>query len=186
MQKEIKIAQAFGMIGEMFDLTPRRVDAVELATDIDIGDVVCSKSDGTLGKYTADSYTNFVGICVRAKEQINYGGTEPLSPSLKVPAGVTTQVASMGRIIVALKLSVTGKSDADTAVTALKALTDIAPQAKLYFTSGILSTTGTGTPIGKIIRGADVSEEVYGITTSGSGSSFGATGFVNVVIEIGC
>ena len=184
MQEKVYVAQAFGMIGEMYDTTPRRVDGFELATDISIGDPVCRKSDGTLGAYAAGSFTEFVGICVRAKEQVNYGATTALSPSLVVKAGVTAEVASMGRIIVPLKLTATGTASG-AAKTALEALV-VGDYAKLYFKDGILTTTSTGaTEIGRVVKGAK-GTDAYGVTETGSGTSYTATGYVNVVIEIGC
>lgn len=198
MQTDIKVAQAFGMIGEMFDLTPRRVDAFETANDINVGDVVCRKSDGKLGAYASGTFTAYAGICVRAKESINYGATKALDPSLKIPAGATAQVAKMGRVIVPIKLTgtSTAQDSADAAktaaITALKALDDIVAGASIYVKDGLLTTNSSGaTLIGKIHLGADVSEEVYNVVATSADSATAtkfdgtAVGYVNVVIEIG-
>lgn len=198
MQTSINVAQAFGLVGEMYDLTPRRVDAFETANDINIGECVCRKSDGSLGAFEDGVFTAFAGICVRAHESINYGATKALDPSLKIPAGATAQVASMGRIFVPIKLSatVTAKDTAVAAaadaITALKALSDIVAGATLYFKDGLLTpNSSSATAIGKFIKGADISEDVYGITTTTADSATAtkfdgtAVGYVNVVIEIG-
>lgn len=98
MQKTINVAQAFGMAGEMYDLTPRRVDAKEVAADVSIGGVAgINPADGSVGPI-GTPYTEFAGIFVRPKEEINYGGSTPLAASVKVPAGQTVQVCSMGRV----------------------------------------------------------------------------------------
>jgi len=198
MQTDIKVAQAFGLIGEMYDLTPRRVDAFETATDINMGDVVGRKSDGTLGK-ASSTYSGFAGFCVRPKEAINYGATSALDPSLKVPAGVTAQVASMGRIILPLYLEATVDNKADEATaladaeTALKALSDVVDGATAYYKGYVLSTdSSNSTAIGKFVKGADVSESVVitsnvaSADTSHEGKKMAtAKGYVVVVVEIG-
>ena len=102
MQKTINVAQAFGMAGEMYDLTPRRVDAKEVAAEVSIGGIAGIKSDdGSVGPM-GETYTVFAGIFVRPKEEINYGGSTPLAASVKVPAGQTVQVCSMGRVKVTI------------------------------------------------------------------------------------
>lgn len=102
MQKTINVALAFGMAGEMYDLTPRRVDAKEVAADVLIGGVAGVSADGKFGPMDAATYKTFAGIFVRPKEAINYGGSVPLEASVKVPAGQTVQVCSMGRVKVTI------------------------------------------------------------------------------------
>ena len=107
MQKTINVAQAFGMAGEMYDLTPRRVDAKEVAAEVSIGGVAgINPADGSVGPI-GTTYTVFAGIFVRPKEEINYGGSTPLAASVKVPAGQTVQVCSMGRVKVTIPSSET-------------------------------------------------------------------------------
>jgi hypothetical protein len=126
MQTQINVAQAFGMVGEMFDLTPRRVDAKEVAVAVTIGGVAGAKpADGTIGPMN-ETYSKFVGIFVRPKEMINYGGSTPLAASLSVPAGCTVQVASMGRVKVAIPAGETWVAETDVYVTAAGALTNVA------------------------------------------------------------
>ena len=102
MQKTINVALAFGMAGEMYDLTPRRVDAKEVAADVLIGGIAGVSADGKYGTMDSATYKTFAGIFVRPKEAINYGGSTPLEASVKVPAGCTVQVASMGRVKVTI------------------------------------------------------------------------------------
>lgn len=126
MQTQINVAQAFGMVGEMYDLTPRRVDAKEVADAVSIGGVAgANPTDGTIGPMNEETYSKFVGIFVRPKEMINYGGSKPLDASLDVPAGCTVQVASMGRIKVAIPAGETWVAETDVYVTAAGALTNV-------------------------------------------------------------
>lgn len=142
MQTQINVAQAFGMAGEMYDLTPRRVDAVEVDTDVTIGNTAGISADGKIGAKDATTYTTFAGIFVRPKESINYGGSDgALSPSMEVPAGCTVQVCSMGRVkIVAPSDAVAG-----------------AP-IYVYPEGGYTLTTGGTTEIGKVIVGGKSGE----------------------------
>ena len=142
MQTTINVEQAFGIAGEIYDLTPYRVDANEVATAVTFGTPAGRKSDGTVGAMDGTTYTTFAGIFVRPKEEVSYGtvtdGTaNPLKPTLTVPAGRTVQIMSMGRVVVAKPSGVW------------------ADGAALYVTSaGVLTTTASGnTLIGKIIKG---------------------------------
>ena len=137
MQTTINVEQAFGIAGEIYDLTPYRVDANEVATAVTFGTPAGRKSDGTVGAMDT-TYSTFAGIFVRPKEEVSYGTSgNPLAPTLTVPAGRTVQVMSMGRVVVA------------------KPTGAWADGAALYVTSaGVLTTTASGnTLIGKIIKG---------------------------------
>lgn len=144
MQTQINVAQAFGMAGEMYDLTPRRVDAVEVATDVTIGNTAGVSADGKIGAKDSKTYTTFAGIFVRPKESINYGGSDgALSPSTKVPAGCTVQVCSMGRV------KIVSPSDATVGAPIY-----VYPEGGYTFTS-----SGTDmTKIGKVIVGGKSGE----------------------------
>lgn len=137
MQTTINVEQAFGIAGEIYDLTPYRVDANEVATAVTFGTPAGRKSDGTVGAMDS-TYSTFAGIFVRPKEEVSYGTSgNPLAPTLTVPAGRTVQIMSMGRVVVAKP---TGAWD---------------DGAALYVTSaGVLTTTASGnTLIGKVIKG---------------------------------
>ena len=145
MQTTINVEQAFGIAGEIYDLTPYRVDANEVATAVTFGTPAGRKSDGTVGAMDS-TYSTFVGVFVRPKEEVSYGtvtgGTanplaNPLAPTLTVPAGRTVQIMSMGRVVVAKPTGVW------------------ADGAALYVTSaGVFTTSASGnTLIGKIVKG---------------------------------
>ena len=137
MQTTINVEQAFGIAGEIYDLTPYRVDAREVATTATFGGVAGVSTDGKYGTM-GGSYTTFAGIFVRPKEEVSYGTSgNPLAPTLTVPAGRTVQIMSMGRVVVA------------------KPTGAWADGAALYVTSaGVLTTTASGnTLIGKVIKG---------------------------------
>ena len=137
MQTTINVEQAFGIAGEIYDLTPYRVDANEVATAVTFGTPAGRKSDGTVGAMDS-TYSTFVGIFVRPKEEVSYGTSgNPLAPTLTVPAGRTVQIMSMGRVVVAKPSGVW------------------ADGAALYVTSaGVFTTSASGnTLIGKVIKG---------------------------------
>lgn len=141
MQTTINVEQAFGIAGEIYDLTPYRVDAREVATTATFGGVAGVSAAGAYGTMNT-TYPTFAGIFVRPKEEVSYGtvtdGTaNPLAPTLTVPAGCTVQIMSMGRVVVPKPTGVW------------------ADGAALYVTSaGVLTTTASGnTLIGKIIKG---------------------------------
>lgn len=174
MQTTINVAQAFGVVGEMYDLTPRRVDAFEASAEVEMGKIAGMKpADGTIGPLGA-TYSAFKGVFVRPHEMINRGTSSgALAPSLKVPAGTTIQVCSMGRVVMALKVNVTGSvttaSYADAAaagaaakaaaLTALKAVV-VADGSDAYAdTNGgtyeLTATSTSNTLIGKFIKGVN-------------------------------
>ena len=137
MQTTINVEQAFGIAGEIYALTPYRVDAREVATAVTFGTPAGLKSDGTVGAMDT-TYTTFAGIFVRPKEEVSYGTSgNPLAPTMTVPAGRTVQIMSMGRVVVAKPSGVW------------------ADGAALYVTSaGVFTTASSGnTLIGKVIKG---------------------------------
>lgn len=152
MQTTINVEQAFGIAGEIYDLTPYRVDANEVATAVTFGTPAGCKSDGTVGAMDS-TYSTFVGIFVRPKEEVSYGtvagGTaNPLAPTLTVPAGRTVQIMSMGRVIV--------DKPSNEAWTAGKAVYWAAAvtSGNSVTTPAHFTTTSSGnTLIGKIVKG---------------------------------
>lgn len=151
MQTTINVEQAFGIAGEIYDLTPYRVDAREVATAVTFGTPAGLKSDGTVGAMDT-TYSTFAGIFVRPKEEVSYGtvagGTgNPLAPTLTVPAGRTVQIMSMGRVVVAKP---TGETwTAGTAVYWAAAVTHEQVTTPAHFTT----TSSGNTLIGKIVKG---------------------------------
>ena len=156
MQTTINVEQAFGIAGEIYDLTPYRVDANEVATAVTFGTPAGRKSDGTVGAMDS-TYSTFVGVFVRPKEEVSYGTVtgstanplaNPLAPTLTVPAGRTVQIMSMGRVVVAKP---TGETwTAGTAVYWAAAVTS----GNTVTTPAQFTTTSSGnTLIGKIVKG---------------------------------
>ena len=138
MQTTINVEQAFGIAGEIYDLTPYRVDARDVATTATFGGVAGVSAAGAYGTMDGTTYTTFAGIFVRPKEEVSYGTSgNPLAPTLTVPAGRTVQIMSMGRVVVAKPTGVW------------------ADGAALYVTSaGVFTTAASGnTLIGKVIKG---------------------------------
>lgn len=166
MQTSINVAQAFGLVGSFYDLTPFRVDAVEVATAVNIGGVAGRKSTGEIGAMDSSTYTAFAGIFVRPHEAVNYGAVEsgasvPLKASLAQPAGATVQVCSMGRVVVAFTLSANSEANANAAT--------LADGTPIYVTSaGVLTADSTdNTLVGKVIKGiAAGADGVSGASTS--------------------
>lgn len=138
MQTTVNVAQAFGLVGEMYDTTPRRVDAYEVAgSGAVMGGVAGFNASGKVGKMDATTYTKFAGIFVRPHEMVNYGADgNPLAASIAIAEGVTAQVCSMG----------------DVVVIANDAWTD---GASVYVTSAgaFTLTAGSNTLIGKVLKG---------------------------------
>lgn len=108
MQTTINVKQAFGIAGEIYDLTPYRVDAREVATAVTFGKAAGVSATGAFGAMAASTYTKFAGIFVRPKEEISYGTVKtspavevnPLGATMTVPAGRTVQIMSMGRVVI--------------------------------------------------------------------------------------
>lgn len=144
MQTTVNVAQAFGLVGEMYDLTPRRVDAYEVATQVTMGAVAGFSTDGKVGAM-GTGYPKFAGVVVRPHEAINYGGAAgALAASITQPAGATVQVCSMGRVVVAIPTGATWV-DGDT----------------LFVTTAgaFANATATGSvEVGKIIKGGAAGE----------------------------
>ena len=148
MQTTINVEQAFGIAGEIYDLTPYRVAAREVATTATFGGVAGVSTAGAYGTM-GTTYPTFAGIFVRPKEEVSYGTSgNPLAPTLTVPAGRTVQIMSMGRVVVAKP---TGETwNAGTAVYWAAAVTS----GNTVTTPAHFTTTSSGnTLIGKIVKG---------------------------------
>lgn len=142
MQTTINVKQAFGIAGEIYDLTPYRVDAREVATAVAFGGVAGVSAAGAFGAMDAATYTKFAGIFVRPKEEVSYGTVagstaNPLAATMTVPAGRTVQVMSMGRVVIAKPNEAWVEGDGVYVTTA-----------------GVLTKTATSnTLVGKVIVG---------------------------------
>lgn len=176
MQTTVNVAQAFGLVGEMYDTTPRRVDAYEVAgSGAVMGGVAGFNSSGKVGKMDASTYTKFAGIFVRPHEMVNYGDAgNPLAASIVIAEGVTAQVCSMGRVVINFSLTANSEANAN-------ALT-LAAGTKIYVTAaGVLTTTETDNIlVGKVIVGIAAGNS----GVSGSGVSW--TKVQPIVLELGC
>jgi hypothetical protein len=184
MQTTVNVAQAFGLVGEMYDTTPRRVDAYEVVgTGAVMGGVAAFNANGKVGKMDGTTYTKFAGIFVRPHEMVNYGDAgNPLDASIAIAEGVTAQVCSMGRVVINYTLTATSESAAN-------ALT-LAAGTKIYVTAaGVLTTdaqTGTGSTA---VDNTLVGKVIVGIAAGNSGVSGSESSWKKVqtiVLELGC
>ena len=168
MQTTINVAQAFGLVGSFYDLTPYRVDACEVAATATMGFAAGQSSTGTIADMSG-TYSTFLGVFVRPHEHVNYGTSDgALVPSLACPAGATVQVAKMGRVVVEIEFSATHTvatasynkaTEEAAALTALKAVSAVLDNAAAYVdTNGgtykFTPTSTSNTLVGKFVKGA--------------------------------
>lgn len=183
MQTTVNVAQAFGLVGEMYDTTPRRVDAYEVAGSGAVMGGIAGFHNGKVGQFggavpgstTGEKFSTFAGIFVRPHEMVNYGDAgNPLAASVAIAEGVTAQVCSMGRVVI--NYTLTANSEANAINLALAAGT------KIYVTAaGVLTTTATdNTLVGKVIVGIAAGNS----GVSGAGVSW--TKVQPIVLELGC
>lgn len=183
MQTTVNVAQAFGLVGEMYDLTPRRVDAYEVATQVTMGAVAGFSTAGKVGAMDSTTYTKFAGVFVRPHEAINYGtSSSALAASITQPVGTTVQVCSMGRVVV--NYTLTASSEA-----AANALT-LAAGTKIYVTAaGALTTDASTGTSPNVVANTLVGNVIVGIAAGSSGVSGTGTSWKKVqpiVLELGC
>lgn len=144
MQTKINVKQAFGLVGEMYDLTPYRVDAKQVAAEATFGHAAGRSSTGTYADMASTTYTTFAGIFVRPKEAVSYGGTtgtdKALAATMTQPAGASVQICSMGRVNILYTNGTTA----------------IVEGTKIYVTTaGAFTTTATNnTLVGTVVVGA--------------------------------
>lgn len=205
MQNSINVAQAFGIPGEIYDLTPRRVDAVELAYAANIGDLAGHSSAGAVGPFNS-TYSTFAGVFVRPHEAVNYGTSDgALKASLAQPAGATVQVLSMGRVVVELEMSATQTTatasveseaaEQAKALTALKALDAVANGATAYYGNSsykLTASSSSATACGKFLIGCKASDTIakgatvtYSSKTASTNTLTTATVKCLVVLQLG-
>lgn len=182
MQTTVNVAQAFGLVGEMYDLTPRRVDAYEVATQVTMGAVVGFSTAGKVGAM-GTNYPTFAGVVVRPHEAINYGTSNgALDASTTQPAGTTVQVCSMGRVVINYTLTASSESAAN-------ALTLVAG-TKIYVTAaGALTTDASTGTSPNVVANTLVGSVIVGIAAGSSGVSGTGTSWKKVqpiVLELGC
>lgn len=183
MQTTVNVAQAFGLVGEMYDTTPRRVDAYEVAgSGAVMGGVAGFDASGKVGKMDATTYTKFAGIFVRPHEMVNYGTAgNPLAASIAIAEGVTAQVCSMGRVVVNFTLTANSEANAN-------ALT-LAAGTKIYVTAAGVLTTDATTGTSPAVDNTLVGKVIVGIAAGNSGVSGAGVSWTKVqpiVLEIGC
>ena len=140
MQTTVNVKQAFGIAGEIYDLTPYRVDSRIVAAPATFGKPAGISATGTYANMASTTYTTFVGIFVRPKEDVSYGTSDggPLAPTMTVPAGKQVQIMSMGRVIVDKPTTEAWAENANIYVTAAGAFT---------------TTSSNNTLIGKVVVG---------------------------------
>ena len=155
MQTTINVEQAFGIAGEIYDLTPYRVDANEVATAVTFGTPAGRKSDGTVGALDT-TYSTFAGIFVRPKEEVSYGTSgNPLAPTMTVPAGRTVQIMSMGRVVVDKP-----SDEAWTAGTAVYWAAAVISENSVTTPAHFTKTSSGNTPVGKVVIGGSATDHL--------------------------
>lgn len=205
MQTKINVAQAFGVPGAIYDLTPRRVDAVELAYAAFIGGLAGQTAAGAVGPLNS-TYSTFKGVFVRPHEAVNYGTSDgALKASLEQPAGATVQLCSMGRVIVELEMSATQTTatasveseaaEQAKALTALKALDAVANGATAYYGNSsykLTASSSSATACGKFLIGCSAADTIakgatvaYSSTTESTNTLTTATVKCLVVLQLG-
>ena len=65
MQTTVNVKQAFGIAGEIYDLTPYRVDSRIVAAPATFGKPAGISATGTYANMASTTYTTFVGIFVK-------------------------------------------------------------------------------------------------------------------------
>lgn len=206
MQSTINVAQAFGLVGSIYDLTPYRVDAYEVAATATMGFAAGQSSTGGIADMSG-TYSTFLGVFVRPHEQVNYGTSDgALKATLASPAGTTVQVAKMGRVVVEVEFSATHTvatasysqaTEEAAALTALKAVNAILDNASAYVdTNGgsykFTPTSTSNTLVGKFVKGASATDSIssgnaVSYSTAASGSDTVTTAKVKalVVLQLG-
>ena len=206
MQTTINVAQAFGLVGSFYDLTPFRVDAYEVAATATIGFAAGQSSTGGVADMSG-TYSTFLGVFVRPHEQVNYGTSDgALVASLACPAGTTVQVAKMGRVVVPVEFSATHTvatasynkaTEEAAALTALKAVSAILVNAAAYVDSNggtytFTPTSTSNTLVGKFVKGASAANAIsagnavtYSTATESTNTITTATVKALVVLQLG-
>lgn len=93
-QKTVNVKQAFGLEGEFYDSSIKRVAAYTASTDVTCGTPVYFSTNGRV----AATGSNLAGIVVNPKEYVNKSAD--LASSLVVKAGQAVSVADKGRIVI--------------------------------------------------------------------------------------
>lgn len=111
LQTTINTKQAFGVEGEFYDDSPRRVHTYILKASAGAAlphfgyAFTVGSNEGEAKLAGSDA---FAGILVNPKEHALYGASgNPLGAALTVPAGKTGSLATMGHIIVRVTAAVT-------------------------------------------------------------------------------
>lgn len=98
LQKEVRTTQAFGVPGEFYDTTPRRVTSYALE-----GKAIIARActlGGSEGRIKMGGEGTFAGILMSPKQHVR-PGTEFVA-TLELPAETQVEAASGGRVIVTL------------------------------------------------------------------------------------
>lgn len=189
MQKRITESLDYGIPGEFGKTNLRRVDAVEVSSDIVMGGPAGRAATGKIGQKDASTYTTFAGVFVSTHQHISAGTSDgALAPTLTVKAGTVVGLCSMGDVYLDIPVSVTGKTDAAAAKAAIKALTFKAGD-KIYVTSAGAYTTAaaSNTLVGVVIEDRSCAEIADSdiVVTDGSDSKKDASASIVVMVRIG-
>lgn len=190
MQKRITESLDYGIPGEFGKTNLRRVDAVEVSSDIVMGGPAGRAATGKIGQKDVSTYTTFAGVFVSTHQHISVGTPDggPLAPTLKVKAGTVVGLCSMGDVYLDIPVSVAGKTDAAAAKAAIKALAFKAGD-KIYVTSAGAYTTvaASNTLVGAVIEDRSCSEIADSdiVVTDGSDSKKDAAASIVVMVRIG-
>ena len=189
MQKRITESLDYGIPGEFGKTNLRRVDAVEVSSDIVMGGPAGRAATGKIGQKDASTYTTFAGVFVSTHQHISFGTPDgALAPTLTVKAGTVVGLCSMGDVYLDIPVSVTAQADAATAKAAIKALTFKAGD-KIYVTSAGAYTTAaaSNTLVGVVIEErscAEIADRDI-VVTDGSDSKKNASASIVVMVRIG-
>lgn len=108
VQQSVSLKQAFAVVGEFYDDSPRRaapfmLDSTDAANNV-IGRVFSIKSEGVAqaGGAGAASAGTLAGILVNPKRYASFGTSAggPLAASLTLANGTNAEFATMGHIVV--------------------------------------------------------------------------------------
>ena len=189
MQNRITESLDYGIPGEFGKTNLRRVDAVEVSSDIVMGGPAGRAATGKIGQKDASTYTTFAGVFVSTHQHISVGTSDgDLAPTLTVKAGTVVGLCSMGDVYLDIPVSVTAQNDATAAEAAVKARACKAGD-KIYVTAAGAYTTAaaSNTLVGVVIEDRSCAEIADSdiVVTDGSNSKKDASASSVVMVRIG-
>lgn len=150
-QNTINMKLAFGVVGEMYDSSIKRVTPYKLGAALNIGNPVWIDANGT-AYAAAAAGRKLAGIAVSPKEYINRSAS--FAASLALNAGEIVQVADVGHVNVIASGAVSVGADVY-----------VIPSTGVFTTAandGAASNPVSYTKVGKCVRaGATASGQVF-------------------------